>query len=508
MDLGGALALPQETFTVDIHCVTKWSKLDTTWTGVSVDTLLEGVATEAEYLTAWCDGGYTTNLPLEDVTGGKAWVAYKFDGEPLEPEHGGPARLLVPHLYFWKSAKWVRGPDAARSTTSPASGRRRLPQPRRPVAGAALLERLTVGPRIAWRIATVREAVDETPRARTLVLDVPGWPGHLAGQHVDVRLTAEDGYQAQRSYSIASAPEDDALELTVERIDDGEVSPYLMEELRAGDELELRGPIGGYFTWERRRRAAAAGRRRVRARAADGDAAPPGGARQRRRRAPARLGAARRGRALPRGARALARRGWRSTSRSRASAPPGWAGFARRIDADDARRVGPPPASAPRVFVCGPTAFVERAADLLVAARARRRAPSTPSASARQEDEMSETASPRRQRRGRHAREVFGAEMTRRRAAASRAARARGRRPPRYEGAGVVLRCPGCGDVAVRIGALPDRYVVMLAGRGDFTRSRLRSGRTTTMSAIEMISSTGRSARDAWSRIASGLDAS
>jgi DMSO/TMAO reductase YedYZ molybdopterin-dependent catalytic subunit len=103
------LALPSETVTVDIHCVTKWSKLDTTWTGVSVDTLLEGVGTEADYLTAWCDGDYTTNLALEDVTGGRAWVAYAYGGEPLEPEHGGPARLLVPHLYFWKSAKWVRG---------------------------------------------------------------------------------------------------------------------------------------------------------------------------------------------------------------------------------------------------------------------------------------------------------------------------------------------------------------------------------------------------------------
>jgi len=103
------LALPQETVTVDIHCVTKWSKLDTEWTGVSLDTLLDGVETEAEHVVAWCDGGYTTNLPLEDVMGGRAWIAHTYGGEPLEPEHGGPARLLVPHLYFWKSAKWVRG---------------------------------------------------------------------------------------------------------------------------------------------------------------------------------------------------------------------------------------------------------------------------------------------------------------------------------------------------------------------------------------------------------------
>jgi DMSO/TMAO reductase YedYZ molybdopterin-dependent catalytic subunit len=101
--------LPAETFTTDIHCVTKWTKLGTTWTGVSLDTLLEEVETEAEYLTAWCDGDYTTNLTIEDITDGKAWIAYDFDGEPLDPEHGGPARLLVPHLYLWKSAKWIRG---------------------------------------------------------------------------------------------------------------------------------------------------------------------------------------------------------------------------------------------------------------------------------------------------------------------------------------------------------------------------------------------------------------
>ena len=103
------LALPSETPTVDIHCVTKWSKLDTAWRGVSVDTLLDAVETAADYVLAFCDGGYTTNLPLEDFRGGKAWVAYEYEGAPLTPEHGGPARLLVPHLYFWKSAKWVRG---------------------------------------------------------------------------------------------------------------------------------------------------------------------------------------------------------------------------------------------------------------------------------------------------------------------------------------------------------------------------------------------------------------
>jgi ferredoxin-NADP reductase len=112
------------------------------------------------------------------------------------------------------------------------------------MAGAAISGRLT------WQLATVVELVDETPRCKSLLLDPPAWDGHRAGQHVDVRLTAEDGYQAERSYSIASAPEDSKLVLTVERLEEGEVSPYLTDELKPGDELELRGPIGGYFVWE------------------------------------------------------------------------------------------------------------------------------------------------------------------------------------------------------------------------------------------------------------------
>jgi len=102
-------ALPSEQVTTDIHCVTKWTKLGTRWEGVSVDTLLGQVSSAAPYAMAFSDGDYTTNLPLADLTGGKSWVVYAYDGAPLAPEHGGPARLLVPHLYFWKSAKWVRG---------------------------------------------------------------------------------------------------------------------------------------------------------------------------------------------------------------------------------------------------------------------------------------------------------------------------------------------------------------------------------------------------------------
>jgi DMSO/TMAO reductase YedYZ molybdopterin-dependent catalytic subunit len=101
--------LASETITVDIHCVTKWSKLGTAWEGVSLDTLMRDVETAAEFALAYSYGGYTTNLPLEDLLDGKAWIAYRYDGDELTPEHGGPARLLVPHLYFWKSAKWVHG---------------------------------------------------------------------------------------------------------------------------------------------------------------------------------------------------------------------------------------------------------------------------------------------------------------------------------------------------------------------------------------------------------------
>jgi ferredoxin-NADP reductase len=223
-----------------------------------------------------------------------------------------------------------------------------------------------------WREATVAAVRDETPRARTLLLDVGGWPGHVAGQHVDVRLTAEDGYQAQRSYSIASAPEDPELALTVERLDDGEVSPYLAGEVRAGDVLELRGPIGGHFAW----------------RVADG--APlllvGGGS------GVVPLMAMLRHLAHHPGADAqfdvrllVSARSpedllYREELERLADAgllalhvtltrvqPPGWAGLARRVDAAMLAEVGPEPASAPRVFVCGPTAFVETVADALVA---------------------------------------------------------------------------------------------------------------------------------------------
>jgi ferredoxin-NADP reductase len=216
-------------------------------------------------------------------------------------------------------------------------------------------------------VATVRAVRAETPGARTLVLDVPEWPGHVAGQHVDIRLTADDGYQAERSYSIASAPEAANLELTVERIDDGEVSPYLTDEVRDGDQFEVRGPVGGHFTW----RVEQGGPLLL---VAGGSGLVPLMAMLRHRAAQRSdveaclLVSARSFEDLIYRDELQALDGVRLSIALTRVQPPDWTGFDRRIDAAMLEAVGPPPADMPRVFVCGPTAFVERAADLLVAA--------------------------------------------------------------------------------------------------------------------------------------------
>lgn len=216
---------------------------------------------------------------------------------------------------------------------------------------------------IVWRVGTVRESRAENSHAKTLVLDVPDWPGHVAGQHVDVRLTAEDGYQAQRSYSIASAPEDPELALTIEEIEDGEVSPYLAEELRAGDELELRGPVGGHFTW----RASEGGPLLL---VGGGSGLVPLMAMLRHHRAQASDADARL---------LVSARSWEDVlyreelagfasvryTLTRAQ-PTDWTDFAGRVDAAMLAEVGPPPDADPRIYVCGPTPFVEHVADLLV----------------------------------------------------------------------------------------------------------------------------------------------
>jgi ferredoxin-NADP reductase len=232
------------------------------------------------------------------------------------------------------------------------------------VEGTAVLERLAP---LRWHLATVRDITVETPTARTLVLDVPDWPGHRAGQHVDVRLTAEDGYQAQRSYSIASAPELDALELTVELIDDGEVSPYLAEELRPGDEIEVRGPIGGHFTWSVKD----GGPLLL---VAGGSGVVPLMAMLRHRAARGSTVDTR----LLLSARqredviyhdelaALDPRGLAVAVTLTREQPAGWDGLSGRVDAAKLAAVGPSPAERPRIFVCGPTPFVEHVADLLV----------------------------------------------------------------------------------------------------------------------------------------------
>jgi len=228
------------------------------------------------------------------------------------------------------------------------------------VARAALRGRLT------WQIAVVADVVNETARVRTIVLDVADWPGHRAGQHLDIRLTAEDGYRAEREYSIASAP-GEPVAITVERLDDGEVSPYLTDELRVGDGLELRGPIGGYFVW------------------GPEDGGPlllvAGGSgivplramlhhhRRSRSDVPVRLLYS---------SRSLADVIYRDELDEPATGvevfhtltreqPPGWTGYARRVDAALLSEVAWPTGEDPRAFVCGPTSFVETVASGLVA---------------------------------------------------------------------------------------------------------------------------------------------
>ena len=229
------------------------------------------------------------------------------------------------------------------------------------------MARAAVLGRLSWLVAEVVDVVVETARVKTIAFDVPGWPGHRAGQHVDVRLTAEDGYQAQRSYSIASPPDASRIELTVERLDDGEVSPYLTDELREGDQIELRGPVGGYFVWE----PSQGGPLLL---VAGGSGVVPLMAMLRAREnaesnAETRL--------------LLSSRGWddviyraelerldvdgltvvHTLTRTQ---PPSWTGYARRVDAEMLAEVGPDPTERPLVYVCGPTPFVEAVAESLV----------------------------------------------------------------------------------------------------------------------------------------------
>jgi ferredoxin-NADP reductase len=215
----------------------------------------------------------------------------------------------------------------------------------------------------------VLELVEETARTKSIALELKAWPGHRAGQHVDVRLTAEDGYQAQRSYSIASAPEDADVRLAVERLDDGEVSPYLVDELRPGDELELRGPIGGYFVWE----ASLGGPLLL---IAGGSGVVPLRSILRHHEAIASTVPVR----LLYSARSHAEVIYREELTGIAAngaadirftltreQPEGWQGYGRRIDRELLEEIAWPPDEHPLVYVCGPTAFVETAASILVA---------------------------------------------------------------------------------------------------------------------------------------------
>jgi ferredoxin-NADP reductase len=227
------------------------------------------------------------------------------------------------------------------------------------LARAAVLGRLGAG----WRPATVAEIRPETPRVKTLALDVPDWPGHRAGQHVDVRLTAEDGYQAERAYSIASPVDSDRVEITVETLEDGEVSPYLTEEARPGDELEIRGPIGGWFVWN----AEHSGPVLL---VGGGSGVVPLMAMSRQRgEVPTTLVYSARTLEdviyrdeLER----LVGNGLEVVLTLTRSQPEGWTGYSRRVDAELLREAAPQPEARPLCFVCGPTPFVEAVALALV----------------------------------------------------------------------------------------------------------------------------------------------
>ena len=346
LDLGArSTRCPRSRYSGDIHCVTTWSKLGMTFDGVSVDTLLDaaGPLPSATHVLAVSHTGYTTNLPLADVTGGKAWVVWDADGRPLTVEHGGPARLLVPHLYFWKSAEVGLRAAPARPRRAGVLGAQRLPRPRRPLERAALPGRLSdryaraappTAQTLRWQTARVLAVRDETPRARTLRLALPA--PRRAPRRPALRAAAD---RARRLHGVPlvlgrlrarTTPAE--IELTVERLDDGEVSEFLHDVVVPGDELEVRGPIGGFFAWAGRH-PGAAGRRRLRGGAADGDAAA-GPADRPRRPAPA-------GGVGPLARRPLLRRRAARTADHGALHPAGAAGDATAGRAAGRRRRGP-----------------------------------------------------------------------------------------------------------------------------------------------------------------------
>ena len=403
LDLGRAPARCRtETFTVDIHCVTKWSKLGTTWTGVSLDTLLErrrdrGRVPHRLVRRRLHDEPRARGRHRRQ---GLGRLRLRRRAARARARRPGAAARAAPVLLEEREVG-ARAHAHARRRAGLLGGRR-LPQPRRPVARAAVLERLTSprAGRLAARDACARSS-SETAAARARSCSTsPAGPATVAGQHVDVRLTAEDGYQAQRSYSIASAPEDARLELTVERIDDGEVSPYLagVAARRAtssrcagrsagtspgassdgGPLLLVAGGSGLVPLMAMLRHRAAPRRSDVDARLLVSARAPDD--------------------VLYRDELGRARRDVRGrTPRSRARSRRGWTGSSRRVDADMLAELGPPPERAPaRVRVRPDARSSRRAADLLVELGHDRAARSMPSASARREAEM--TAMARRQR--------------------------------------------------------------------------------------------------------------
>ena len=355
-------SLPAEDVTVDIHCVTKWSKLDTTWRGVSVDTLLKGVETAADYVMAHSFGGYTTNLPLEDLTGGKAWVAYEYDGEPLEPEHGGPARLLVPHLYFWKSAKWVRA-RAARRPMRPASGRATATTTTAIHGASSGTPATDLGDRRGRRAPRRDAARPEPHPRRPRLAGPPARAAHRRAAHRRGRLPG--AAQLLDRDAGGRHPRDDHRRAPRRRR--GLAVPGRCP--RGRRQVELRGPIGGYFVWE-------PGRGGPLGLIAGGSGIVPLMAMLRARIAagsevPVRLLCSWRSAddviyADELGAIARDADGVAIEQALTRSAPGGWAGRRGRLDRDALAELAWPPDLQPLTYICGPTGFVEAVASVLV----------------------------------------------------------------------------------------------------------------------------------------------
>ena len=267
--MGRVQQLPRSTYTGDIHCVTTWSKFDVAFGGVCVDDLLTAAGPQAEagFVMAHSSTGYTTNLPLADVTGGKAWIVWEYGGQAADPRARRPGAAAGPAPVLLEVRQMDQPARADGRGPAGVLGAQRLPRPRRPLARAALPGRpvttddFATCRATAWTTGRIISKELPTPNMVRLRMHVEDRQRHWPGQHYLIRLRAPDDYTAQRSYSLASDDSDPLVEFLVERLPDGEVSEFLADVAEVGDVLELRGPIGRWFRWDTRHPGALPGRR-------------------------------------------------------------------------------------------------------------------------------------------------------------------------------------------------------------------------------------------------------